>query len=466
MKVLERVVEGLIRQRVGIDGMWCGFVSGPGAADAIFIVHQLRGRRLAAGRPLCVAFVGLGGAFDRVPGDVVWWAMRGLGIDEWLVRLVQSMYKDVGGRVRVGDGYSGGFGVGVGVRRGSVLGPLLFVVVLEALSGGFRAGCPWGLLCAVDLVISAGSMEELLVKVKTWKTEMERGDLRVNMGRAKIMGSGVSLDVLKKSGKCPCGVCLAGVGGTGAIQCDGCECWVHGGCSGIGGRLLRGGGFACARCLGAAGAVDGRHFLEVEVGNEGLEVVPEFCCLGDMLSAGGGCGLAAITRCKCAWGGFQQLLPLLTNRQVPHLTRGKVYSSCVGGVVLHAAEAWAVGADALGRLRRNDRAMIRWVCGVGAGGEVGSGSLLAGLGIQDLDVVHRTGGVRWFGRVGRSAGWVSEVRGLCVVAQKRSGGPGRSWDEVIEGGGGRLDVDSAGPRGRSGWGGRLRGGLVKKPNPR
>ena len=38
--------------------------------------------------------------------------------------------------------------------------------------------------------------------------------------------------------------------------------------------------------------------LEVEVGNKKLEVVPEFCYLGDMLSAGGGCELAAITRCK------------------------------------------------------------------------------------------------------------------------------------------------------------------------
>ena len=35
--------------------------------------------------------------------------------------------------------------------------------------------------------------------------------------------------------------------------------------------------------------VDGRQSLEVEVGNEKLEVVPEFCYLGDMLSVGGGC---------------------------------------------------------------------------------------------------------------------------------------------------------------------------------
>ena len=30
----------------------------------------------------------------------------------------------------------------------------------------------------------------------------------MNMGKTKIMESGINLDVLKKSGKYPCGVCL------------------------------------------------------------------------------------------------------------------------------------------------------------------------------------------------------------------------------------------------------------------
>ena len=111
-------------------------------------------------------------------------------------------------------------------------------------------------------------------------------------------------------------------------------------------------------------AIDGTQSLEVEVGNEKLEVVPKFCYLGDMLSAGGCFELAAITRCIYAWGKFRQLLPLFTNHQVPLLTRGKVYSSCVRSVMLHAAETWAMKADTLHRLRGNDRAMIRWICNV------------------------------------------------------------------------------------------------------
>ena len=222
--------------------------------------------------------------------------MRKLGIDEWLVRLVLSMYKDVTSRVRVGNGYRKELSVGVGVHQGSVLSPLLFIIVLEALSREFRTGYPWELLYADDLMISAGSKEKLLVKVKTWKTEMGKKGLRVNMGKTKIMESGINLDVLKKSGKYPCGVCLTGVGSTNAIQCDGCERWVHKKCSGIKGRLLPESEFTC---LGTARAIDGRQSLEVEVGNKKLEVVPEFCYLGDMLSAGGGCKLAAITLQMC-----------------------------------------------------------------------------------------------------------------------------------------------------------------------
>ena len=66
-------------------------------------------------------------------------------------------------------------------------------------------------------MISAESMEELLVKVQTWKTEMEKKGLRVNMGKTKIMESGINLDVLKKSGRYPCGVCQSGVGSCNAI---------------------------------------------------------------------------------------------------------------------------------------------------------------------------------------------------------------------------------------------------------
>ena len=115
------------------------------------------------------------------------------------------------------------------------------------------------------------------------------------MGKTKIMVSGMDLDLLKKSGKDPCGVCQKGVG-SNAIFCVGCLCWIHKKCSGIKGPLRPDPDFRCARCLGKARPIDGRTVKEVKVDDETLEAVPEFCYLGDMLSARGGCELAAVTR--------------------------------------------------------------------------------------------------------------------------------------------------------------------------
>ena len=107
-------------------------------------------------------------------------------MDEWIVRLVQGMYSNARSRVRVGEGYSEEFVVKVGVHQGSVLSPLLFIV-LEALSRKFRCGVPWEDLYADDLVIIAESLEEYVRRLSMWKEAMEEKGLRVNAGKTKIM---------------------------------------------------------------------------------------------------------------------------------------------------------------------------------------------------------------------------------------------------------------------------------------
>ena len=94
--------------RVEIDEMQCSFMLRCGTTDAIFtfIVRQLQEKHLIVNKPFYMAFVYLEKkAFDCVHQDFIWLAMPTLGTDEWLVHLVQSMYKDVRSRVRVDGGY-------------------------------------------------------------------------------------------------------------------------------------------------------------------------------------------------------------------------------------------------------------------------------------------------------------------------------------------------------------------------
>ena len=51
--------------------MHCDFMSGHGTSGAIFIVHQLQEKHLAAHKLLYMAFVDLEKAFDYVTQDVI-----------------------------------------------------------------------------------------------------------------------------------------------------------------------------------------------------------------------------------------------------------------------------------------------------------------------------------------------------------------------------------------------------------
>jgi len=68
----------------------------------------------------------------------------------------------------------------------------------------------------------------------------------------------------------------------------------------------------------------------VDIGaSENLEVVDMFCYLGDMLSVDGDVDAAVEARIQIGWNKFRQLVPLLTNRDISLIWRGRLYSSCV-----------------------------------------------------------------------------------------------------------------------------------------
>mgnify|MGYP003460147097 FL=1 len=185
---------------------------GKGTTDAIFIVRQLQEKYLAKKKELWMAFVDLEKAFDRVPREVIWWALRTLGVDEWLISVIKSMYEGATTAVKLNGGLTDEFSVKVGVHQGSVLSPLLFVIVLEALSRSFRKGLPMELLYADDLVLMAESEKLLVEKINKWKAGVEEKGLKVNMGKTKVMVCHESTDQMEPSGRYPCGVCKKGVG--------------------------------------------------------------------------------------------------------------------------------------------------------------------------------------------------------------------------------------------------------------
>ena len=72
------------------------------------------------------------------------------------------MYVGARSRTNVTSSFSEEFEVKVGVHQGSVLSPLLFIIVLEALSHEFHVRCPWEMLYEGLL---AETFESLMAKM-------------------------------------------------------------------------------------------------------------------------------------------------------------------------------------------------------------------------------------------------------------------------------------------------------------
>ena len=116
-----------------------------------------------------------------MPREVISWAMRMLEVEEWLVSAVMFMYIGAKTVVRTVYGNSKGFEVKVGMHQGSGLSPLLFVIVMEAISREFMVALPWELLYADDLAVIAKTEEELIKRLNEWKDNVESKGMRVNI---------------------------------------------------------------------------------------------------------------------------------------------------------------------------------------------------------------------------------------------------------------------------------------------
>ena len=119
MKVFERISKQKIRELVDTDAMQFGFMPRKSTINAIFTACQLQERYLEKKKKLFFAFVDVENTFDRVPREVVKWAMRKLGVDEWLIRAVMIMCRNSNSVIRVNNTVGDKFDVKVRVHQGS-----------------------------------------------------------------------------------------------------------------------------------------------------------------------------------------------------------------------------------------------------------------------------------------------------------------------------------------------------------
>ena len=199
MKLLERILDKRLRERVEpeLGEEQLGFRKGRGTTDGMFSLRQLVEKRLEKQGHMTLAFVDLEKAFDTVPGQMAITTLRWMGAPESEVKMVEAMYENTKARVVVGSGMSNEFQVNIGLRQGSALSPLLFILVMELISRKISTtDALRKIMYADDLVIVAEHREELQVALEEWNDMFKKHGLKMNLDKTEVMWVGKQRDEL------------------------------------------------------------------------------------------------------------------------------------------------------------------------------------------------------------------------------------------------------------------------------
>ena len=81
-----------------------------------------------------MVFIDLEKAYNKIPRNVMWWALDKHKVPTKYVGLIKDMYNNIVTSVRTSDGDTDDFLIRIGLHQGSALGLYLFALVMDEVT--------------------------------------------------------------------------------------------------------------------------------------------------------------------------------------------------------------------------------------------------------------------------------------------------------------------------------------------
>ena len=369
LKILERMIDGRIRDEVRIGKEQLGFMEGSGTTDGIFCIRQLMEKFREKQQELHLVFIDLEKAYGRVPRQEIWRCLREKMVPEKYVRIIQEMYRNSCTRVRSSVGETDGFEIGVGLHQGSALSPFIFNIVMDVMTKDLREAVPWCILYADDIVLCAERREDLEEKLERWRVALEERGMKISRSKTEYM---------------------------------------------------------CASSV----EEDGNSII---LDGEEIKRVQKFKYLGSIVEASGGIDQEVRHRIQAGWNNWRSASGVLCDKKVPLRLKGKFHRTVVRPAMLYGTETASMKKAEEKKMDVAEMKMLRWMSGVTREDRIRNDYVRGSTKVTELSKKIQEGRLRWYGHLLRRDEYHvgKHTMDMEVPGRRRRGRPRKRWRDCV-----------------------------------
>jgi hypothetical protein len=181
IKLWERIIEHCLRWVTNVTENQFEFMPRRSTMEEIFLIRQLMERYREQKKDMRMIFFYLEKAYDKVPRNVMWWALQKHKVPLKYITLIKYMYDNVVTSVQTSDGDTNDFLINIGMHQGLALSFYLFALVMDEVTRDIQGGIPWCMLFAYDVVLVDESRTGVDQKLKLWRWTLKAKCFRLSM---------------------------------------------------------------------------------------------------------------------------------------------------------------------------------------------------------------------------------------------------------------------------------------------
>ncbi|CAL5326839.1 unnamed protein product [Camellia sinensis] len=340
MKVWERVMERRLRDITEVSENQFGFMPGRSTMEAIYLLRRVIEKYKEKKRDIHMVFIDLEKAYDRVPRDIIWWALEKKGVTKGYIDVIRDMYEGVVTNIRSPAGETNEFPITVGLHQGSTLSPYLFALVMDELTINIQDDVPWCMLFVDDIVLVDETREGVNTKLEIWRKALESKGFRISRTKTEYMECKFSNSNNESRG-------------------------------------------------------------EVKIENQELPKSEHFRYLGSIITTAGEIDADVVHRIKAGWCKWRSASGVLCDKRIPTRLKGKFYRTAIRPAMLYGTECWATKKQHVDKMSVAEMRMLRWMCGKTRQDRIRNECIWEWVGVAPIEDKLRENRLRWFGHIQR-----------------------------------------------------------------